>query len=265
RFFTSIGLALITLSVLLPWLVLKEPLLVTIKASEISDFTWLGQANVWLRQFMSLSLSLLSFCLSPLLFMSGSALLMVSVPTWIIGEILEKKLEGDIRRLEFKNMKNKDVQLAQEKGLALQSKLKSKIEKCFQGICELQETESSDFVERYDFALHFPSGVSPDILVKIIYTKANPNLKLLEKYFKRFISALTKRKQKSIASRAVIIIAHEKSPKKADALFKFLQRADVIMQDLSESEVESITCEKIIGLFFPSDTYPTLPWKQLPE
>jgi hypothetical protein len=262
RFFTSIGLALITLSVLLPWLVLKEPFLVTIKASEISDLTWLGQYNVWLRQFMSLSLSILSCCLSPVFFFSGFALLFISLPTWIISETLEQRLETQIRRLELKGMKNKDTQLAQEQELLLRSNLKSKIELCFpKDICEIQETPKIDFITRYDMVLHFPNNISPDILVKITYTRANPNIKLFEKYLRLFVTELMKRKNR----RAVIIILHEKLPNKSGAIFDFLKRPDVIIQDISESEVASMTSEKLLRLFFPENMYPVFPWKQLSE
>lgn len=262
RFFTSIGLALISLSILLPWLVLKEPLLVTLKASEISELTWLGQYNVWLRQFMSLGLSLVSCCLSPLFFLGGFSLLFISVPTWIISETLEKRLETQIKRLEFKGMKNKDTQLAQEQELLLRNNLKSKIELCFpEDICEIQETSTLDFITRYDMVLHFPSGITLDILVKITYTKANPNIKLLEKYFRLFITELMKRKNR----RAVIIILHDKLPNKTGAIFGFLKRPDVIIQDISESQVASITSEKLLRLFFPENMYPIFPWKQLSE
>lgn len=260
RFFTSIGIALITLAIILPWLVLKEPLLVSMKASEIPELTTIGQYNVWLRQFMSLSLTLISCCTSPFLFIGGAILLTFSLPTWIVAETIEQKLENDIRKLELKSMKNKDMQLAAERELLLQSHIKSKISECFpKEVCVIQETGKSDLVERYDFALHFPSGKSPDILVKIIYTRANPNIKLIEKYFRLFISELAKMKKKSLASRAVIIIMHEKTKNNADTLFDFLKRPDVILQDISESEVEQISCEKLVRLFFPAEMYPVLP------
>ena len=66
RFVASLGLALIVLSFTLPWLVLKEPILVDVKQAELTEYTDLGRYNVYFRQGTELALSVLSCCFAPL-------------------------------------------------------------------------------------------------------------------------------------------------------------------------------------------------------
>lgn len=261
RFFTSIGLILISLSVLIPWVVLKEPLLVTLKEAEIKALPTISQYNVQFRLFMSFGLSIISFCISPILFLGGVVLLSISLPAWIYSEFSEQRLVNGIKRLEYQDLNDKHVQLAKEREFLLRNKLKAKIAASFpEGICEIQETSTTEFIARYDWVLHFSKIISPDIFVKVSYTKANPNLKLLEKRSRLLLADLWKRKSQNFASRAVIIILHENLPNKA--IFNLSNRGDVIIQDLSENDVDIASPEKLLRLFFPANLYPTFPWQE---
>ena len=93
RFVASIGLALIIISFTLPWLVLKEPILVDVKQSEVAEYTNIGQYNVYFRQAMSLGLSVLSCCFAPIFFVSGISLLLLGFPLWAIREISQERRE----------------------------------------------------------------------------------------------------------------------------------------------------------------------------
>lgn len=263
-------LALISLSVILPWLVLREHLFIDLKASELTELTILGQYNIMLRQFMSFGLVLLSCCISPVFFFSGLILLGVGVPAWIIRETLQERLEHEskqvekqLHQLEIKEIKNKEAQATREREISLRNILQTRIEGCFpQGVCEIQQNTAMGNLW-YDFIIHFSTGISSDILVKVKYTKGSKNIKLLELYFKLLVYELNKHQGRNLASRAVAIVLHE-GLSKGDLRFweknpiPFLRRSDVDFQDLSEQEISNLTCDEFLRVFFPSGEYPWL-------
>lgn len=99
RFLASIGLALVALSFILPWIVLKDPLPSDSNASTLVGLTTIGQYTFNLRQIISFIIHALLLCISPLSFIVGSSFLMIGVPLWMIRETWQEKQDVEFKRI----------------------------------------------------------------------------------------------------------------------------------------------------------------------
>ena len=105
RFLASIGIVLVVLSILLPILVLSQPVTNTVNATEMSKLSVLDQYNANLRQLMSLSVTSISLCLAPIMFFSGLAFTIGSFWTWVIfGDKSPNKYENDINKITIEKV-----------------------------------------------------------------------------------------------------------------------------------------------------------------
>ena len=178
RFLTSIGLALIILSVTLPWLVLKEPLLVDIKQADLEQFTILGKYSAHLRQFLSLSLSLLACCFSPVFFTAGVSLLIIGLPLWMLREISQERQAYKFQLAEEKRKKSIDLQKKQEAtSIETPEAVQHRVKEIIDVIVRQSEISITRIID-----------APPSLVYKIIsdYKKYH-NLILPKKYYKSLI------------------------------------------------------------------------------
>jgi hypothetical protein len=262
RFLASLGLALIVLSVTIPWFVLREPLLVDIKAIDINQLTLLGQYNVYLRQFMSLSLSVLSFFISPIFFFLGLIFMFIGVPSWLLKETWDEKEEAESRRIrrqieimEFDEKKNNDAQYSESHEMILKNIFKQRINMCFTSdkgfsIHETDAGENWNWGGSYDFFITHKDFASLNFLIKVKYTNSKINLKLLDLYSSMLHYSFLKIHKHA---RAIGVILHDRPGVSIDGFQVAkkipLKNTKIELLDLSELELSMKTDEEFIGLF----------------
>ncbi|MBE0670371.1 MAG: hypothetical protein IH588_07270 [Anaerolineales bacterium] len=91
RFLTSIGIILVILSFVLPWLMINQALAFDVKTADYDQLSQLSQYSVIARQSISLVLILSSCCLSPILIFFGISFSTISYWAWFFFGDTEKE------------------------------------------------------------------------------------------------------------------------------------------------------------------------------
>lgn len=91
RFLTSIGIILVILSFVLPWLMINQALAFDVKTADYDQLSQLSQYSVLARQSISLILILSSCCLSPILIFFGISFSTISYWAWFFFGDAEKE------------------------------------------------------------------------------------------------------------------------------------------------------------------------------
>lgn len=94
KFIVSIGIVLISLAVLFPWLLLQEPFGITLKSSEITELTPVAQSIITTRQTTVLWLLRNFYYISGLLALAGSLFLGLGLHKWNQMQKIRDKRES---------------------------------------------------------------------------------------------------------------------------------------------------------------------------
>lgn len=256
RFIISMGIALICLSVILPWLVLSQPMLLDVTNTELGDYTLLGQYNVHIRQFMSLGLSGLACCFSPVLFFSGLFITVSSLFFWITkGDTTEEEryaLERD--RLELKEFKKKGLEETLAREQQLRDLVREMLVRCLDADNVTIENNVLFDDLWYDFQVLTKNLEVTHTLVKVKFARDSKNSALFKMYFNSLIRGWKIfKKHNSVKAKALGIIIHNIPPNTArkdlgllETGIKFLTD-DIKVIQLTEYDITRMSGHELIS------------------
>jgi len=267
RFLASIGLILIVLSVLLPWLVIREPFEIHTTTQELTTLTKIAQTTITIRQWMALILLPLSCLMSPLLAAGGILFLGAGLFGWSQREGAEEKRD----RAEINKAIKLISQADREAQAFIQNELQIKLkEKFYECIPNAQEVVGQDVMlanYQFEFVLRAFSEDQPDVLIRVGYAKGNKFLELASLYYKIAIKGLSNYRQKVKGnSRFVGLLiapdANSISPNNFIAkMMRNYHPKDVLFHHLSEQSLSDKSSDDFLKLFFPDGNYPWMTTK----
>jgi len=270
RFITSVGILFIALSIILPWLILKEPLDTRITTSEMTQFSQMSQYVIQLRQIMTLGITLITCCTSPLLVIGGSICLYFGINSWFNKESQEDKYADKIRSAELKEMTEKENELYKIEESNIFIYVRNRLEEYLsQKNYEILENQHVG-KNIYELIIHNHENQKEDIIVKIKYTKKQWWKKLVELYFNFYADGLDKYKREYKPARLVCLAIRPKNSlvggwdsmqyiggfisKLNPFSNKWRNRSDIKFLYLREDELTGLTKEDFLSLFIPNES-----------
>jgi len=258
RFYVSLGLALITLAFLLPWLVLKEPLEVHTTLNEIAQLNDISQLTVKIRQIMAISLLAISCLASPFLIIPGIALVVIGVIRWEKMESIEErekiaKSVETITDIEEKK-KTKVITIESQMLITLRQALNELVAKDPSLTLE-KEFNSGDYI--FDYIIRSSDNLKPHILIKTKFSNGAwvKYEKILELFY--MISPRSYKKYKKQVKANVRTVGfmflpdiHKiSSNNRLISLFRFIFPAAEVKIE-TKSSIAGLTCNELASLFY---------------
>ena len=266
RFLTSMGIILIALSIILPLLVLKEPLDTRIKAIELSELNSVSQIVIQFRQYMALGITLLTCCASPLMVLGGCVCLIVGIPAWFWQESREKYYTEKIQSAELKAMTEKEKEIFKREESELFVYVRENLKK-YLSQNEYQVLENQRFGNNiYQLVIHSKVTYYEDVIIKIKYVKKQWLRKLFSIYFNFYSDILDKyKKEVKINSHLVcLIISPQDSSDESGPTMSYFgrdilllnpfshnwrKRKDMKFHFLRDDELKGFEKDSFLGLF----------------
>lgn len=244
KFLVSIGVALIAISILIPWLFFREPFDLLIKADELEKLTDLGKEVINGRQEILKKLLCLIPWISLLLFLLGLSILIYGLIRWFKkqqllderDDLTNRKLKKELEKLTDEEVVDKaeteyqSTESEIKEDESQETKPKSSKEQFIQSYLRIEQTFADKFTQffsesfrvltnyrikhfEYDIILNAPLSQDEDKIVEIKYYPSGANRQYIRETLIR-LEIATKQYQevakKSVKPVLLIILPEDK-------------------------------------------------------
>lgn len=289
KFIASLGVVLLSFSLLLPWLFLRESFDTLISVEDISHLTPAAQELVTIRQTTALWFIQNIVAISISIAVVGFILLVLGIFLWVKKqksldekEILEKKkLELEIEAMTPSEIANraieeiqesidsKDIQPLQPSMISqyfrIESLILKKLTACF-GETALVLTNQRLKNYEYDIIVRTNDVTSYDVIIEIKFSNRPLTRQWLIRVIERLSSSVQLYKnetnRKAIGIILVVSSGEQLSGANLDELKEFvvseakLRKVRATLSFIPEEEIEHLECDDIDYILFPGKAIP---------